>query len=137
MSAIFLSLPLSAQTEDDAKKAAIEFLRGKKSVNGMKLTSVVVNKGVKHAKSSTTVDSASLPESNVYAFNVSGGGFALVCTGNGNTAVAGYSDTGKDLQGKMVKKVTASAHVLADVVSSLPSGTYVLKSPTKTIKLRN
>lgn len=42
-----------------------------------------------------------------------------------------------DLQGRMVKKVTASAHVLADVVSSLPSGTYVLKSPTKTIKLRN
>lgn len=95
MSAIFLSLPLSAQTEDDAKKAAIEFLRAKKSVNGLKLTPVVVNKGVKHAKSNATVGSASLPESNVYAFNVSGGGFALVCTGNGNTAVAGYSDTGK------------------------------------------
>ena len=29
------------------------------------------------------------------AFNIDGGGFALVCTGNGNTAVAGYSDTGE------------------------------------------
>ena len=31
----------------------------------------------------------------VYAFNAEDGGFAVVCTGNGNTAVAGYSDKGK------------------------------------------
>lgn len=95
MSAISVSLPLSAQTEEDAKKAAIEFLRGKLSVDGKKLTSVVVNAGVQHAKSNVAAGSAVSPESNLYAFNISGGGFALVCTGNGNTAVAGYSDTGK------------------------------------------
>ena len=95
LSAIFVSLPLSAQTEEDAKKAAIEFLRGKMTVDGKKLTPVVVNAGAKHAKSNVAADSAISPESNLYAFNISGGGFALVCTGNGNTAVAGYSDTGK------------------------------------------
>lgn len=95
LSAIFVSLPLSAQTEEDAKKTAIEFLRGKLSVDGKKLTSVVVNAGVQHAKSNVAAGSAVSPESNLYAFNISGGGFALVCTGNGNTAVAGYSDTGK------------------------------------------
>lgn len=40
LSAIFLSLPSSAQTEEDARKAAIEFLQGKMRVEGKKLTPV-------------------------------------------------------------------------------------------------
>lgn len=47
------------------------------------------------AKSANGIKSTSSSESGLYAFNIDGGGFALVCTGNGNTAVAGYSDTGE------------------------------------------
>lgn len=93
--AILLSFPLLAQTEEDARNAAIEFLRGKMSVANIKLTTAVVNEGVSYANSKKATASTALPESNVYAFNISGGGFALVCTGNGNTAIAGYSDSGK------------------------------------------
>lgn len=42
-----------------------------------------------------------------------------------------------DLQGRLVKKVVASTHVWVDLLSSLPSGTYILKSASKTIKFRN
>lgn len=42
-----------------------------------------------------------------------------------------------DLQGRLVKKVVASTHVWADLLSSLPSETYILKSASKTIKFRN
>lgn len=42
LSVLLLSLPLWAQTEDDAKKAAMKFLQGKMSITDVKLTSVVV-----------------------------------------------------------------------------------------------
>lgn len=95
LSALLLSLPSWAQTEDDARKAAMKFLQGKMSVTDAKLTSVVVNESANSAKSAQGGKSAASSESGVYAFNVEGGGFALVCTGNGNTAVAGYSDSGE------------------------------------------
>lgn len=95
LSALLLSLPSWAQTEDDARKAAMKFLQGKMSVTDAKLTSVVVNESANSAKSAQGGKSAASSESGVYAFNVEGGGFALVCTGNGNTTVAGYSDSGE------------------------------------------
>ena len=95
LSVLLLSLPSWAQTEDDARKAAMKFLQGKMSVTDAKLTSVVVNESANSAKSAQGGKSAASSESGVYAFNVEGGGFALVCTGNGNTAVAGYSDSGE------------------------------------------
>lgn len=95
LSVLLLSFPSWAQTEDDARKAAMKFLQGKMSVTDAKLTSVVVNESANSAKSAQGGKSAASSESGVYAFNVEGGGFALVCTGNGNTAVAGYSDSGE------------------------------------------
>lgn len=95
LSVLLLSLPLWAQTEDDAKKAAMKFLQGKMSITDVKLTSVVVGESANLAKSVNGIKSTSSSESGLYAFNIDGGGFALVCTGNGNTAVAGYSDTGE------------------------------------------
>lgn len=95
LSVLLLSLPLWAQTEDDAKKAAMKFLQGKMSITDVKLTSVVVGESANLAKSANGIKSTSSSESGLYAFNIDGGGFALVCTGNGNTAVAGYSDTGE------------------------------------------
>lgn len=94
LSALLLSLPLWAQTEDDAKNAAKKFLQEKMAITDVKLTSVVVGESANLAKSANGVKTASSSESGLYAFNIDGGGFALVCTGNGNTAVAGYSDTG-------------------------------------------
>lgn len=95
LSVLLLSLPLWAQTEDDAKKAAMKFLQGKMSITDVKLTSVVVGESANLAKSVNGIKSTSSSESGLYAFNIDGGGFALVCTGNGNTAIAGYSDTGE------------------------------------------
>lgn len=65
------------------------------SITDVKLTSVVVGESANLAKSVNGIKSTSSSESGLYAFNIDGGGFALVCTGNGNTAVAGYSDTGE------------------------------------------
>lgn len=65
------------------------------SITDVKLTSVVVGESANLAKSANGIKSTSSSESGLYAFNIDGGGFALVCTGNGNTAVAGYSDTGE------------------------------------------
>lgn len=50
MSVLLLSLPLWAQTEDDAKKTAMKFLQGKMSVTDVKLTSVVVGESTNSAK---------------------------------------------------------------------------------------
>lgn len=91
---VLLSLPLCAQTEDDARNAAMNFLQKRKAVSNVKLTSVMVSESGNYAKSIGGNSASSSQESNVYAFNAEGGGFALVCTGNGNTTIAGYSDTG-------------------------------------------
>lgn len=91
---VLLSLPLCAQTEDDARNAAMNFLQKRKAVSNVKLTSVTVSDSGNYAKSIGGNSASSSQESSVYAFNAEGGGFALVCTGNGNTTIAGYSDTG-------------------------------------------
>lgn len=95
MSSLMLSLPLWAQTETDAREAAMRFLQKRMSTASVKLTSVAVDKSIHSKKASRGVKSTSSSGSGLYAFNIDGGGFALVCTGNGNTAVAGYSDSGE------------------------------------------
>lgn len=42
-----------------------------------------------------------------------------------------------DLQGRKIKKVAASTNIWAGLMSSLPSGTYILKSASKSIKFKN
>ena len=42
-----------------------------------------------------------------------------------------------DLQGRKIKKVAASSNIWAYLMSSLPSGTYILKSASKSIKFKN
>lgn len=85
---------LWAQTEEDARQAALHFMQqeGLKTfgLKVEKLTSQVAPLKVKAQPSVSEVNTSS----NVYAFNADGGGFALVCTGNGHTVVAGYSSTG-------------------------------------------
>lgn len=65
LSALLLSLPSWAQTEDDARKAAMKFLQGKMSVTDAKLTSVVVNESANSAKSAQGGKSAASSESGV------------------------------------------------------------------------
>lgn len=92
---IFLaSIPLLAQTETDAKSVALNFLKQKKGNVKLELSSAKVDVGSTAAKAKSVGGASTESTGDVYAFNVQGGGFALVCTGNGNTAVAGYSDTG-------------------------------------------
>lgn len=42
LSVLLLSLPLWAQTEDDAKKAAMKFLQGKMSITDVNLNSATL-----------------------------------------------------------------------------------------------
>lgn len=88
------SLPMLAQTEDDAKNAALNFLKRKKENAKIELSSAKVGMETTSAKAKGIGETATKSTGEVYAFNVQGGGFALVCTGNGNTAIAGYSDSG-------------------------------------------
>ena len=48
---VLLSLPLCAQTEDDARNAAMNFLQKRKAVSNVKLTSVTVSESGNYAKS--------------------------------------------------------------------------------------
>lgn len=96
LSLFLTSIPLSAQTEGEAKAAALKFLQQKKGCTSLKLTSVKMMDGqAVAAKARNKSASTQVKNGNVYAFNAEGGGFAVVCTGNGNTAVAGYSDKGE------------------------------------------
>ena len=70
LSVLLLSLPLWAQTEDDAKKAAMKFLQGKMSITDVKLTSVVVGESANLAKSANGIKSTSSSESGLYAFTL-------------------------------------------------------------------
>lgn len=87
---------LWAQTEDDARQAALQFMQQ----NGFKTLDLKVERLTPQTAPSRvksqhgTSSSGESTSSNVYAFNADGGGFALVCTGNGHTVVAGYSSTG-------------------------------------------
>ena len=42
-----------------------------------------------------------------------------------------------DLSGKVIQKVIASEQCLPKLMSQIPSGTYILKSASKTIKFMN
>lgn len=88
------SLPAIAQTEEDAKNAALDFLKQKKGNAKLELSSSKLDVGTTSSNAKSVGSSSTKSTGEVYAFNVQGGGFALVCTGNGNTAVAGYSDSG-------------------------------------------
>lgn len=96
LSLFLTSIPLAAQTEDEAKLAAVKFLQQKKGVTLSNLSTVKVVTGKSAAtRSADGTAGAAVKGGDVYAFNADGGGFAVVCTGNGNTAVAGYSEKGK------------------------------------------
>lgn len=65
-------------------------------------------------------------------------------TGISNVSVSanGFFQDGElvsvyDLQGRKIKKVAASTNIWADLMSSLPSGTYIFKSASKSIKFKN
>lgn len=65
-------------------------------------------------------------------------------TGISNVSVSanGFFQDGElvsvyDLQGRKIKKVAASTNIWAGLMSSLPSGTYILKSASKSIKFKN
>lgn len=96
LSLFLTSIPLVAQTEDEAKLAAVKFLQQKKGVTLSNLSTVKVVTGKSAAtRSADGTAGAAVKGGDVYAFNADDGGFAVVCTGNGNTAVAGYSEKGK------------------------------------------
>lgn len=96
LSLFLTSIPLLAQTEEEAKAAAMKFLQQKKGNVSLKLSALKVLEGKQvSARAQSGVRNSSTTGGDVYAFNADGGGFALVCTGNGNTAIAGYSDKGK------------------------------------------
>mgnify|MGYP002265053080 CR=1 FL=1 len=93
---LFTSVSLLAQTEQEARTVAMKFLQQKKGGASLSLTSAKLMDGqavVTKAKGKSA--NAQVKGGDVYAFNAEGGGFAVVCTGNGNTAVAGYSDKGE------------------------------------------
>ena len=93
---LFTSVSLLAQTEQEARTAAMKFLQQKKGGVSLSLTSTKLMDGqavVTKARGKSA--NAQVKGGDVYAFNAEGGGFAVVCTGNGNTAIAGYSDKGK------------------------------------------
>lgn len=93
---LFTSVSLLAQTEQEARTVAMKFLQQKKGGASLRLTSAKLMDGqavVTKARGKSA--NAQVKGGDVYAFNAEGGGFAVVCTGNGNTAVAGYSDKGK------------------------------------------
>ena len=93
---LLTSVSLFAQTEQEARAAAMKFLQQKKGNVSLNLTSAKVMDGqTVAAKARGNSVNAQVNGGDVYAFNAAGGGFAVVCTGNGNTAVAGYSDKGK------------------------------------------
>ena len=95
LSLFLTSIPLVAQTEDEAKLAAVKFLQQKKGVTLSNLSTVKVVTGKSAAtRSADGTAGAAVKGGDVYAFNADDGGFAVVCTGNGNTAVAGYSEKG-------------------------------------------
>lgn len=77
-----LAAPAAAQTEGDARQAA-ESVLGKHALQQVALDTRAKAKAI-------TADGAA----NVFAYNAADGGFAIVCTGGGRTAVAGYSTTG-------------------------------------------
>ena len=65
-------------------------------------------------------------------------------TGISNVSVSanGFFQDGElvsvyDLQGRKIKKVAASTNIWAGLMSSLPTGTYILKSASKSIKFKN
>ena len=81
---------VSAQTADEAKETALSFMTRKKG-GAVKLSTVNIGKSIAKVKGkgATAADNGG-----VYAFNAEEGGYCVVCAGNGNTQVAGYSDKG-------------------------------------------
>lgn len=75
-----------AQSADEARQVAEAFLAQRTGRQSVVLQSVTSANGVRKA--------AAKESSNVYMFNAEGGGFAVVCSANGNNVVAGYSDSG-------------------------------------------
>lgn len=81
---------VSAQTADEAKETALSFMTRKKG-GAVKLSTINIGKSIAKVKGkgATAADNG-----DVYAFNAEEGGYCVVCVGNGNTQVAGYSDKG-------------------------------------------
>ena len=90
LASFVLPSQVSAQTADEAKETALSFMTQKKG-GAVKLSTVNIGKSIAKVKGkgATAADNGG-----VYAFNAEEGGYCVVCVGNGNTQVAGYSDKG-------------------------------------------
>lgn len=93
LASIVLPSHVSAQTADEAKKTALSFLTQKRGGRTVKVSTVNINIGKTVAKVKGK-DGMLANKGDVYAFNAEEGGYCVVCVGNGNTQVAGYSDKG-------------------------------------------
>lgn len=129
LSFFLTSIPLLAQTEEEAKAVALKFLQSKKGVALSGLSTVKINGGEAAARSNgKRAAAAANTGGDVYAFNADGGGFAVVCTGNGNTAVAGYSNNGKVDVEQMPESMKAWLSTYAAAMAK--SGKGLVKDPS-------
>ena len=90
LASFVLPSQVSAQTADEAKETALSFMTQKRG-GAVNLSTVNIGKSIAKVKGKggTAADNGG-----VYAFNAEEGGYCVVCAGNGNTLVAGYSDKG-------------------------------------------
>lgn len=96
---LLASTPLLAQTETDARQAAIDFLRSRvasqKSVLP-DLTSVNIStKRLSAAKKITVSHPDTTSQADIFAFDVEDGGYVLVCANESSTSIVGYADSGQ------------------------------------------
>lgn len=90
LASFVLPSQVSAQTADEAKETALSFMTQKRG-GAVNLSTVNIGKSIAKVKGK---GGAAADNGGVYAFNAEEGGYCVVCAGNGNTLVAGYSDKG-------------------------------------------
>lgn len=136
MVSVFLTaIPLAAQTEEDAKLVAQKFLQAKKGAL-LKLSTVEVKSEVPNAAKAKgkNINASQIGGGKIFAFNADKGGFAVVCAGNGQTAIAGYSDKGKIEVDKMPEAMKAwlssYASAMNNATTDATSKPYSYVGPT-------
>lgn len=94
MGAMLVSVPIVAQTEQEAMDVALNFLKQRRGDVQLSLSPVRISEPASSMRvRDIAADGAA--DGGVYAFNAAEGGFCIVCSGGGRTLVAGYSDSGR------------------------------------------
>lgn len=105
-------------------------MKARKGRADLTLSAVKLNLAPLRAPGKGADDKLTSAEGNVYAFNAEGGGFAVVCTGSGNTAVAGYSDSGSIDAGNMPEAMSKWLQQYQSAMASASSSALDTYGPT-------